>query len=270
MPMDNVNLRNLEQIQEREPSSGGSRVGTFVMASVAGACVVFAVLALMRRPSAATSPKTDPLADLVTKSSPAGSARGSPLSGRDVAFPELLSDDPNPTTALATIGPAASGSAQFALPPGLPTTPPPAADRLTVVPLPAQNYLSLSPVVTQPRDSLTAMAHQASAPTGPEANEGASGGYQLQVSSFRVQEEAQKFSQALRKRGHRAHYESAIVPGKGTWYRVRVGPFRTKLEAMHYRHEFEQREHMVPFLVEPPDKLQSAQARRGKMPHNPD
>jgi cell division septation protein DedD len=156
------------------------------------------------------------------------------------------------------------------LPPGIASAPPPASDKLPVVPLPAQNFLSLSPVVTSPRDGLTAAANLASTPNGPEASEGASGGYQLQVSSFRLQEEATKFSGALRKRGHRAHYESALVPGKGTWYRVRIGPFKSKLDAMRYRRDFEQREHMVPFLVEPVDKLPSAMARKSRLPSNPD
>ncbi len=269
--MDHGSIRNLEQIQERDPAARGSRVGTFVMASLAGACIVFAVLALLRRPQPSTPTAADPLSQLAAKNArPAASVKTAPLSGHDVTFPELLSDDPHPTTALATLGPAALDSSQAMLPPGLPNAPPAASDRLPVVPLPAQNYLSLSPVVTQPRDSLTAMAQQASVANGPEVSEGQSGGYQLQVSSFRLQEEAQGFATALRKRGHRAHFESALVPGKGTWYRVRVGPFKTKIEALHYRHEFEQREHMVPFLVDPPDKIQPMQARRGKMPHNPD
>jgi cell division septation protein DedD len=278
MRSDNSSIRNLEQIQEKDPSAAPSRLGTLLVASLAGACIAFAVFALARRPPAAKTAKPDPLADLASKAAPAASARTrSGAVGNDVAFPDLLSDEPNPTTALAVIregaaAASASGSGAISLPPGVQpagatVTPPPASDRLPVVPLPAQNYLSLSPVVTRPRDSLTAMAHQASAPSGPEAGEGSSGGYQLQVSSFRLQEEAQRFSTALRQRGHRAHVESALVPGKGTWFRVRVGPFKGKIEALKYRREFEQREHMVPFLVEPLDKLQVAQGHKGKMPH---
>jgi cell division septation protein DedD len=46
--------------------------------------------------------------------------------------------------------------------------------------------------------------------------------------------------------------EPAQVMGRGSWYRVRVGPFRSKAEAASYRADFEKREHLVPFLVEPP------------------
>ena len=180
--MDSGNLRNIDQIQEGDPKKGGgSRLGTLVMASVAGACVVFAVFALAKKPQTSQPVKTDPLADLAQKAGAAPSANGAALAGRDVAFPGLLSDDPNPTTAMASIrkskeaNAAASAEGQFVLPPGAPTDPPPAADRLPVVPLPAQNYLALSPVVTRPRDSLTAMAQQASTPTGDQAAAGGPG-----------------------------------------------------------------------------------------------
>lgn len=264
--MDSGNIRNLEQIQERDPGGPGSRLGTLIIASIAGACIVFAAVALARRPAATQPARPDPLAELAGKSSPAAAKSASTINERDIAFPDLLSDSPNPTAALATI-PHGSSSAMAA---ASPSGPPAAADKLPVVPLPAQNFLSLSPVVTQPRDGLTAAANQASIPTGPEAAEGSSGGFQLQVSSFRLQEEATRFSAALRKRGHRAHFESALVPGKGTWYRVRIGPFKAKGEALAYRREFEQREHMVPFLVEPPDQRRGAMARSGRLPRNPD
>ncbi len=262
--MDSANLRNIEQIQEGDPRKpAGSRLGTLVMSSLAGACVVFAVFALAKKPNTAPVAKVDPLAALAHKAEAAPSATAA-LAGKDVAFPSLLSDEPHPTTAMAALRSAkgvGSASAQMVLPPGAPTEPPAAADQLPVVPLPAQNYLQLSPMVTRPRDSLTAMAQQASTPTGPEVQPGGPGQFQLQVSSFRKEKVADAFADALRQRGHRAYVESAEVPGKGTWYRVRVGPFKNKYEAMNYRTEFEKREHIVTFLVEPPRPSATARAR---------
>ena len=129
---------------------------------------------------------------------------------------------------------------------------PPASDRLAVVPLPAKNIVGSSPVVSRPRDALTQLAKEASSVTTPPVEEGRAGGYQLQTSSFRNEEEAGLFATALRRRGHRAYVEPAQVSGRGSWFRVRVGPFRSKAEATNYRTEFEKREHLVPFLVEPP------------------
>ncbi len=265
--METANIRNLDEIQERESGRSSSRLGSLIVSSIAGACVVFAAMALFRRPPTEKLSRPDPLAALANKTSVAAQASSRVsmgLSGHDVVFPDLLSDGPNPTTAMAAIRAANSPSAP--LPSALAnaglTPPPPPSDRLPVVPLPAQNYLALSQVVTEPRDNLTAMANQASTPNSVEVEPGMSGGYQLQVSSFRLEREASRFATALRQRGHRAHVESAIVPSKGTWHRVRVGPFKSKLEAMKYRRDFEAREHMVPFLVEPAEKRAGDQASK--------
>ena len=139
--------------------------------------------------------------------------------------------------------------------PTIPTQPPPPTDRLPVVPIPAQAVLEATPVVTHPRDALTKVATDAAQlaapPSGDAAPAGHEGGYQLQVSSFHTQNEAQAFADQLRARGHKAYALEAHVPGRGVWYRVRVGPFPTQHAATQYRAAFEAREHVVPFVVPP-------------------
>ncbi|MCL2824236.1 MAG: SPOR domain-containing protein [Polyangiaceae bacterium] len=253
--MQHGSLRNLDQIQESDARHPGSRVGALVIASIAGACLVFAGLALVKRPQFGAEPVPDPLAELARNS--AGSPSPASLEGHHVHFPTMLSDEPNPTTAMAAIrGGASPASSEqpFALPPGAPTEPPPATDRLPVIPLPAQAYVSPSPVIAEPRDSLTAMAATASTPTADPVEPGQPGGYQLQVSSFRTAKHANEFADRLRRSGHRAHVETATVPGKGVWHRVRIGPFKSRWDASRYRKEFEQREHIVTFLVDPAKK----------------
>ena len=126
----------------------------------------------------------------------ANATKPTDLSARDVTFPGILSDENAPTTALAAVKgnsvPAGTSKTtvtaaivpQAPVPPippasppndspagaiafgagagvdGLkaPPQPPPPTDRLPVVPLPAQNVLEASPVVTRPRDSLTQAA----------------------------------------------------------------------------------------------------------------
>ena len=237
-------LRNVEQIQETETRPRGSRAGTLLLAALGSACIVFAVVTHARRKAAPAARTFDPLSELVaqTKGAPAG--QGTELGKGDVTFPSLLSDEGRTTTAEVPGGPAGSADR--------PATPPPATDRLSVVPLPAKNIVGSSPVVNRPRDTLTQLAKEASSVTTPPVDEGRAGGYQLQTSSFRSEEEAGLFATALRRRGHRAYVEPAQVMGRGSWYRVRVGPFRTKTEAASYRADFEKREHLVPFLIEPP------------------
>ncbi len=286
--MDHGSVRNLEQIQEEDGAGSMPRAASLAIVALGGACVVFATLALGgKRPAAAAMP-IDPLGELVAQRAKQGQApavKATDLSAQDVTFPGMLSDDKAPTTALAAVHApaavamsplasigaiAAGGNTNLIAPPppasSAPPPPPPPTDRLsvlTVAPLPAQSVLEATPVVTRPRDALTKAASesaqiQTAAP--PSVAAGHDGGFQLQVSSFRTQSEANQFSDQLRARGHKAYVIEAHVVGRGTWYRVRVGPFATKSAATAYRSSFETKEHVVPFVVLPP--VHEAQASR--------
>jgi cell division septation protein DedD len=265
-------IRNLDQLQEEDDERKMPRAVTLALVVLGGACVAFAGLALGGRTSAPQGPKVDPLGDLVSQrlaaSAPPLAGSGAPsreaaprasakaqadLTPADVTFPQMLSDDDRPTTALAAVRPAGSVASSSAL---VPVRPPPPTDRLPVVPLPAQAVLEASPIVTRPRDALTQAASDAAQITTPPASAdvapaGHEGGYQLQVSSFHTQVEADSFAQQLRARGHKAYVLEAHVPGRGTWYRVRIGPFATQHAATQYRATFEDHEHVVPFIVPP-------------------
>jgi cell division septation protein DedD len=271
-------IRNLDQLQEDDEERKMPRVVTLALVVLGGACVAFAGLALGGRTSAPQGAKVDPLGDLVSQrlaasasppsssgvpsreAAPRASAQAQPdLTPTDVTFPQMLSDDERPTTALAAVRPAGS-VASLAL---VPVRPPPPTDRLSVVPLPAQAVLEASPIVTRPRDALTQAASDAAQITTPPSSgdvapAGHDGGYQLQVSSFHTQVEADAFAQQLRARGHKAYVLEAHVPGRGTWYRVRIGPFTTQHAATQYRASFEDHEHVVPFIVPPETTARAA------------
>ncbi|MBL8609228.1 MAG: SPOR domain-containing protein [Myxococcales bacterium] len=275
--MDQGAVKNLEQIQESDSEPRSSRGVTIALVSLGGACVLFAALAFGRGRAGDAPQKVDPLGDLVTQhaKSQVGVATVKPtdLSPRDVTFPQMLSDDGNPTTALAAVKGGTPGKSPITLPVTSATAPPPATDKLPVVPLPAQNILEATPVVTRPRDALTRAASENAQlsgadkqaepgappraepkPSGEMAPAGREGGYQLQVSSFRTQAEGDSFANQLRARGHKAYVVEAHVPGRGTWYRVRIGPFPSQHAAAAYRSGFETREHVVPFIVPPNGK----------------
>lgn len=270
--MEHGSVRNLEQIQETDAVSGTPRGVTILLVALGAGCIVFAGLALGGKRGGGTSAKVDPLGELVTQQAKAGqgaSTKPTDLSSRDVTFPGILSDDGAPTTALAAVkGGAPPKAASSTTSPAEPTVvltqangdvrandqPPPPTDRLPVVALPAQNLLEASPVVTRPRDALTRAANDAAqigAAAQPSVPAGKEGGYQLQVSSFRSQSEADQFAAQLRARGHKSYVIEAHVPNRGTWYRVRIGPFPSQHAAASYRVGFEGREHVVPFIVPP-------------------
>ncbi len=275
--MDQGAVRNLEQIQEHDDQSRTPRGAAIALVILGGACVAFATLALAGHKSAPVAAPADPLGDLVAQHGRAApgalaAVRPTDLSTRDVTFPAILSDSTYPTTALAAVRAGSQPQALSATPPTVavsPVThappagpipvddgpsPPPATDRLPVMPLPAQNVLEATPVITRPRDAMTKAANDsAQITTAPPASSGPGhdGGYQLQVSSFRTEADANQFSDQLRARGHKAYVQEAHVTGRGTWFRVRVGPFPTQHAAASYRIGFESKEHVVPFIVPP-------------------
>jgi DedD protein len=246
--MEQGSIRNLERIQEKDDATSMPRAVSVALLVLGGACIVLSVMALGGKRSGDAAGHVDPLGDLVSKQGkPAAKAQD--LGAQDVTFPGILSDGTKPTTALVALGPSATNKPDLA-----PAMPPPPTDVLPVVPLPAQNVLEASPVVTRPRDGLTKAANDVQVTAANDATAapaGHDGNYQLQVSSFKTREEADAFSQQLRVRGHRAYVQEARVQGRGTWYRVRVGPFPTQAAAASYRSTFEAKEHVVPFVVPP-------------------
>ncbi|MBM4363492.1 MAG: SPOR domain-containing protein [Deltaproteobacteria bacterium] len=143
--------------------------------------------------------------------------------------------------------------------------PPPATDRLPVVPLPAGALLDATPVTREPRDALATLGSEVSTPRADPVPSGADGGYQLQVASFKDQSEADRFVEALRRRGHRAHRQAAYVSDRGLWHRVRIGPFDTKVEAERYRVTFDRAEKMTSFLVDPDKLKRQEEVRAAKL-----
>ena len=232
---------------------------SLLLASLAGAAIVTAGVVVSRRGGAAAKDTRDPLADLVAQAK-SGGPSSEKLGTREVSFPGILSDQAEPTTALAAVKDERGRLVPHEGAPSEPSAPPPAADRLPVVPLPVGDLLSATPVTTAPKDGLTALAADASKiPSDVSlAVPGMDGGFQLQVASFKDQPDADRLVEDLRRRGHRAYRAVAQVPERGLWHRVRIGPFKTKFEATKYKADFERVERVSPFVVDP-DKVKQAE-----------
>jgi hypothetical protein len=164
-------LRNLEQLQEDDEGRRTARGLSPPRAGPGGAFAASAGLALGGRTSRPQSAKNDPLGELVSQRSrpaPSSTVRPTDLSPKDVTFPQMLSDDHNPPTALAAVRPSGSS---HAAPETIPTQPPPPTDRLPVVPIPAQAVLEATPIVTHPRDALTKVASDADRRASPPSSD---------------------------------------------------------------------------------------------------
>lgn len=240
---DGASVRNLERIQENHGAAGG-RGATFGLVVAGAAVVLFGALAFgARRTTSAPGKKADPLAELASKPTP------STLQPGEVTFPGMLSDRASPATALAA-APTPSASTTTKSASTFPI-PPPAADKLPIFPLPARHAPASESARPRGKDRLTVLAGDAVDPVSNGASlapSGGDGGFQLQVASYRSKQEAETIASQLRARNHKAHVQRAEIANRGTYFRVKIGPFSTQYEASRYRASFETKE-KIPSIV---------------------
>ena len=68
--------------------------------------------------------------------------------------------------------------------------------------------------------------------------EGKSGNFTLQLSSTQTRADANRFAARLREKGYAPSVVEAQVPGRGTWYRVRLGNFSSRETASRFLSDF--------------------------------
>lgn len=75
------------------------------------------------------------------------------------------------------------------------------------------------------------------------------GKFSIQVGSYQSSQEANQTMSQWKKKGYQAFLATGNVPGKGTWYRVRIGGFETRDEASQYLDKFKQKEKATAIVV---------------------
>lgn len=73
--------------------------------------------------------------------------------------------------------------------------------------------------------------------------------FTLQVQAFRNKPEAESFARDLRGRGHSPYVVESRVPGRGRWFRVRVGKFDDQSGALAFQKRFEKTEGIDTFVT---------------------
>jgi cell division septation protein DedD len=76
------------------------------------------------------------------------------------------------------------------------------------------------------------------APRGATTATAKAARYTLQVRAFPERDKAEEFVEHLRQRGLDAFVAEGDLPGRGRWFRVRIGQFSSKREAERYRQRF--------------------------------
>lgn len=242
-------MRDLERIEERSSDEGR---GVLVLSGVGlVAAIGIVVAAVAALPDGNEPPREDPLQTLAIADGADGveaadateePAEDPELDPETLSFPTTLVTETRPEVAIAMAAVAAELAHLDPL-----TKPPRRSDIAAGLPAavtagPDRKIVEMAAA----RDPLVAATvHQTtvSAPAGYE------GRYTLQVISYQDAEEAQVFASALRKRGHAAYVTTGIVEGRGTHWRVRIGPFATRQQAQGYRTTFEREEGMNTFII---------------------
>ena len=244
-------MRDLEQIQERDPEAGaGRRAATVALAALATVSLVFAMGVLLAEGETQDEPVSDPL--LVLDQAAGLEAQPEVEEDEDLVpqvdrqaltFPSTLGEEDRPEVNAAFAAAAAEHAHLGA----------PSPERSLTAVLPAAVAVgpggeALGRAVRE--DPMVAAAMPGVAPASrPAAGEGMDGRYTLQVISYHTPDEAEVFADALRGRGHQAFVMRADIPGRGTYFRVRIGPFESLRDANEYRATFEQEERMNTFVV---------------------
>ena len=74
------------------------------------------------------------------------------------------------------------------------------------------------------------------------------GRFALQLSSFQDKAEAEAFAQKFA--GERPYMVVSEIPGKGTWYRVRVGDYATAKDAIAAKDSFEKKHSVIAYVAQ--------------------
>jgi len=242
-------MRDLERIEERSPDEGKRVLVLSGVGLIAAIGIVVAAVAAL--PGEGESQVEDPLQTLALTGAPEeAKAEERPpeplLDPETLSFPTTLVTESRPEVAAAMAAAAAELAHLDPL-----TSPPPRSNIAAGLPAavtagPDREVVEMAAI----RDPLVAATVPDRTTSSPAGHDGL---YTLQVISYRDPQEAQVFADALRKRGHTSYVTRGSVEGRGTHWRVRIGPFESRREAQSYRTTFEHEEGMNTFIVRKKD-----------------
>ena len=106
-------------------------------------------------------------------------------------------------------------------------------------------------VRTPPAESVATRSAPAAAHPSPKVPEATSptGAFTLQLAASPNRDDAERQASRLREKGYAPYIVTAEVPGKGTWYRVRMGSFPTKDAATRYLQDFKRETQAEAFVA---------------------
>lgn len=205
-------MRDAERLRERlELSLDTGQVIALLVCALLLLGGVFAVGLMIGRRASAAQGVAPASGDLAALDAEARRPHVAPQPRREEApRPRPVEADAAPKKAVATDAPEAA-----------PSVIPPPVQTATVVPAPqrpAQVQPAVSALTPPPRDV---------------------GAFTVQVGASQDRSEAARLESRARGAGLKPYVVEANLGAKGTWYRVRVGAFRDKDAANHFRNDVE-------------------------------
>jgi cell division septation protein DedD len=242
-------MRDLDQLRERDDDTRGRKLGLLTLACIVSVSALFAAGSLLGSGDAAEAASIDPLTELAL-AGPAPAAPALPaVRPEALSFPSTLAGAAAPDDALVEETVRAAEAEHAAL--SARREPTKSVSELPASRLATGDHARLSQLAKHDPLVASALPKSVSVELAPSGSEGA---FTLQVVSYETRDQAEGFANALRSRDHKAFVTQAEVPGRGRFFRVRVGPFTTRREAEEYRSRFEQDEHMHTIVVNNADK----------------
>jgi cell division protein FtsN len=99
-------------------------------------------------------------------------------------------------------------------------------------PLETKNGLSGKPDLLETKNESKAPPAETKIPKGSQENLGEPGSFIVQIGSYREEATAQSSVKRLSEKGYQTHLRMKDIPQKGgKWYRVQIGPFKSRFEA---------------------------------------
>jgi DedD protein len=249
--MDEPALRDIERWKDKiEVRLDNRQVFFLFFGSALVACMLFVLGVIVGKRlesrGRAEAPETqDPLA-VLDRVSAAATVAGLPAKvDQGLTFPKALSSGNAKGRAakpLPTPAPSASLAPPSAKAPLASTAAPaasPGARAASPVPSASKAAPAAPPVVkAAPPAPSAAKSPPASAPKGK---------FTLQLSSFPDKNEAEAFAKKFTGQG--AYVVVSEIPGKGTWYRVRVGSYGSSQEAITAKGNFEKQNNVIAYIA---------------------
>lgn len=274
-------MREIETIDDT-PSRAARGLQIAVGAAILLACGVFVAGVLVGKSGKASADDADgdPLARLdqaLAAEEPETAAAETPLTfHRSLVDPETPTVSPSELAALGTTPPAPPSAGTT--PPGATTTTGGMSSTASTAPsTPDGEHIehigrggeteparAAAPAAGTPSSRGAVGVTPGTPSAAPLAPEGSDGPFTLQVASFQDEQEARRVSAALRGQGFHTFIVAADVEGRGMWFRVRIGPFRTQGEVDRARHDYEERTRQPAIVVKREDPSESASHGRNR------